>query len=200
MSALNRALKRQEMESSTDLEVTTGSSLEIPGASQTGIEADVLPVAPDAPRDDELQLGGKEDRHPTTSIRQPAAGWEVAERATHGYSKTRAYKQKTSYHKNKEEIKRRREEKKALGIGISVSRESCDGPKSRLGDITAFLKPRVSASASPGTSEPVPVPSESAPSANWTAPTLIAQADQSTEQSLVPPSVAPNFEGAFPDF
>ncbi|KAN0086599.1 hypothetical protein V8E54_000287 [Elaphomyces granulatus] len=181
MSALNRALKRQEMESSTDLEVTTGSSLEIPGASQTGIEADVLPVAPDAPRDDELQLGGKEDRHPTTSIRQPAAGRKPAII-------------------NKEEIKRRREEKKALGIGISVSRESCDGPKSRLGDITAFLKPRVSASASPGTSEPVPVPSESAPSANWTAPTLIAQADQSTEQSLVPPSVAPNFEGAFPDF
>src|SRR5882762_10512165 len=119
MSALNRALKRQEMESSTDLEVTTRSSL---GASQTGIEADVLPVAPDAPRDGELQLGGKEDRQPTTSIRQPAAGWEVAERATHGYSKTRAYKQKTNYHKNKEEIKRRREEKKALGIGIPISR------------------------------------------------------------------------------
>jgi hypothetical protein len=194
MSALNRALKRQAMESSTDLEATTRSSLEISGASQTGIEADVLPVAPVAPRDGELQLGEKEDRHPT-SIRQPEAGWEVAERATHGYSKTRAYKQKTSYHKNKEEIKRRREEKKALGIGIPVSRESCDGPKSRLGDITAFLKPRVSASASP-----VPAPSESAPSANWTAPTLMAQADQSTEQSLVSPSVAPNFENAFPDF
>jgi hypothetical protein len=158
-SALKRALmKRQEMESLTDLEATR-SPLEISGASQMGIEADAPEpaAAADAPTDSGEFSEKEDNRYPATiNIRQPKAGWEAAERATHGYSKTRVYRQKTSYQKNKEEIKKRREEKKALGIGhgIPVSQ----GSKPKWGDISAFFNsPGVSTSASPDISEPVPM-------------------------------------------
>jgi hypothetical protein len=61
----------------------------------------------------------EEDQYP---IAQPEAGWEEAEKALHGYSKTRVYKQKISYHRNKDDIKRKREEKVALKAGIPVTR------------------------------------------------------------------------------
>lgn len=182
------ALKRQKMTSSTDLE-ETNSSLEVSGAYQAGIEADVLES--DAPSDGELSE--EEDTYP---IGQPEAGWEAAERAVYGYSKTRSYKQKRYYHKNKEDIRRRREEKKALSAGIPVSH----GQKPIWGDISTFFSPKGLESASPDTSKPLPAPSETVPaaSANYTAPMLMT--GESNEQSLVRRYVAPNFEDAFLSF
>ena len=72
----------------------------------------------DAPS--EGMLTEEEDQYP---IGQPKAGWEEAER-TLGYSKTKEYQQKTSYHKHKEEIKRRRDEKKTLSAGIPISQRT----------------------------------------------------------------------------
>lgn len=57
-------------------------------------------------------------------IGQPAEGWCEAERKAPGYTRTRAYKQKEYYHRNKDELKRRREEKMAKEAGIPVSKKA----------------------------------------------------------------------------
>jgi hypothetical protein len=203
---ISAAQKRQKMmTSSTDLEATND-------ASEIGIDEEADVLESDAPSGGELTE--EEDAYP---IGQPEAGWEAAERAAHGYSKTRAYKQKTSYHKNKEEIKRKREEKKALSLGIPVNH----GPKPIYGVITSFFpiaspgpesREPEPESPEPESPEPVPTPLEPVPvpasqpvppetvparSANWMAPTLMALADESNEQSLIRPYVAPNFDDAF---
>jgi hypothetical protein len=187
---ISAALKRQKMIS-----------------SQVGSEAEVLEES-NTPSYGELtdgELTEEEDTYPVR-LGQPEAGWEAAERVAYGYSKTRTYKQKTSYHKNKEEIKTRREEKKALSLGIPVNH----GPKPVWGDISSFFSRGTSRTSEPepipaptepipAPTEPIPAPTESvsAPPANWTAPTLMVQGDESNELSLVRPYVAPDFEDAF---
>ena len=74
-------------------------------------------------------LTEEEDEYP---IRQPEIGWKEAERALPGYSNSRMYKQKESYHRNKMGIKRRREERKAFSAGIPVTQ----GPRPVWGDIS----------------------------------------------------------------
>jgi hypothetical protein len=92
--------------------------------------------------DSDLYLSGPEDGELSEEedifpIGQPAEGWEEAERKLAGYSKTRVYKQKLSYHRNKEEIKRRRDEKIAQTSGIPVGEK----PKPVYADILQYFKP-----------------------------------------------------------
>ena len=93
----------------------------------------------DAPS--EGMLTEEEDSWP---FGQPEAGWKEAERALHGYSKTRVYQQKLSYHKHKDEIKRRRDEKKALSAGIPITQQA----RPVWGDIRMAFK-SVSSSSAP---------------------------------------------------
>ena len=44
-------------------------------------------------------------------IGQPAEGWDETQRKAPGYSRSQVYRQKAYYHRNKDEIKRRKEEK-----------------------------------------------------------------------------------------
>jgi hypothetical protein len=85
----------------------------------------------DAPSDVEFEE--EEDKYP---IGQPKVGWESAERALHGYSKTQVSRQSKSYHKNKDDIKRRREERKALAAGIPMNQR----PKPIWGKISTVHK------------------------------------------------------------
>ena len=154
-------------------------------------------------------LTEEEDKYP---IGQPEFGWEKAERGL-GYSKSRVYKQKTSYHKNKEEIKRRREEKKALSSGIPVP--TTQQPKPVWGDISKMFGPRVCISSTPTptqSSSPALIQSSSAPTQSSSSTPI--QSSSSTQQpepelqslmvqpthsdqSLVRPYIPPNFEKAF---
>ena len=79
------------------------------------------------------KLGGEEDQRPMPEfpIGQPAEGWCDAERKAPGHTRTRAYKQKAYYHRNKDELRRRREEKMAKEAGIPVSKK----PKPIYGNI-----------------------------------------------------------------
>ena len=84
------------------------------------------------------ELSEEEDQRPTVSafpIGQPAEGWDEAERRAPGYSRTQVYKQKAYYHRNKDELKRRREEKMAREAGIPVSRKA----KPIYGDISLLF-------------------------------------------------------------
>ena len=99
----------------------------------------------DAPS--EGMLTEEEDQYP---IGQPKAGWEEAERTVHGYSKTKEFQQKKSYHKHKEEIKRRRDEKKALSAGIPISQRA----KPIWGDIRTMLSAELTLSTSPPSEAP----------------------------------------------
>lgn len=122
-------------------------------------------------------LTEEEDKYP---IGQPEFGWEKAERGL-GYSKSRVYKQKTSYHKNKEEIKRRREEKKALSSGIPVP--TTQQPKPVWGDISKMFGPRVCISSTPTptqSSSPALIQSSSAPTQSSSSTPI--QSSSSTQQ------------------
>jgi hypothetical protein len=152
-----------------------------------------------APEDDGWQsdapsegmLTEEEDQYP---IGQPKAGWEEAERTLHGYSKTKEYQQKTSYHKHKEDIKRRRDEKKALSAGIPVGQRA----KPIWGDIRTMLPAESNLSTSEGASTPsLQAFSTSEPSSpsDFVAPT--SPTFPASEGSLVRPYTPPNFEEAF---
>jgi len=116
------ARKRQRIESSQALTETSAQT-----------EADVMGrgMESDAPSDVEFEE--EEDKYP---IGQPKVGWESAERALHGYSKTQVSRQSKSYHKNKDDIKRRREERKALAAGIPMNQR----PKPIWGKISTVHK------------------------------------------------------------
>ena len=75
------------------------------------------------------ELSEEEDQRPNLPvpifpIGQPVEGWCKAEQNAPGYSRTRVYKEKAYYHRNKDELKRRREEKKARKAGIPVSKKA----------------------------------------------------------------------------
>jgi hypothetical protein len=97
--------------------------------SRTDSDSDLYSSGPE-----DGELSEEEDIFP---IGQPAEGWQEAERKLAGYSKTRVYKQKLSYHRNKEEIKRRRDEKIAQTSGIPVGEK----PKPVYADILQYFKP-----------------------------------------------------------
>jgi hypothetical protein len=147
----------------------------------------------DAPS--EGMLTEEEDEYP---VGQPKAGWKEAEKTLRGYSKTRVYQQKISYHTHKEEIKRRRDEKKALSAGIPISQH----PKPIWGDIATMFESNLSTSSAsepPAQSSQSLSTSEQFPLSNWEAPILMASpAVASSEGSLVCPYAPPNFEEAFP--
>ena len=132
----------------------------------------------------EGMLTEEEDNFP---IGQPEAGWEKAERGL-GYSKTRVYKQKTSYHKHKEEIKRKREEKQALSSGILTTQR----PKPVWGNITDMFNSRVFTSSAPSPTQSFSSTKEPEPSPQ----SLMVQPEQS-EQSLIRPYIPPDFEEDF---
>lgn len=176
------------------LELGSSQAPETSHEPQSEMEAQGFETDSDAPSDGELSE--EEDKYP---IGQPEVGWEAAERALHGYSKTRVTRQKKSYHKNKEDIKRRREEKKNLNAGIPVIQR----PKPVWGNISTFFSPKVQPSVSPPPEESsqhsqfLSTPEPTSPS-NWESLTLMAPLDQgSLEQSLVRPYIPPNFDDAF---
>ena len=69
-------------------------------------------------------------------IGQPAAGWDEAQRKASGYSRTQVYRQKAYYCRNKDEIKKRREEKMAREAGVPVSKKA----KPLYGDIADSIE------------------------------------------------------------
>jgi len=149
----------------------------------------------DAPS--EGMFSEEEDQYP---IAQPEAGWEEAEKALHGYSKTRVYKQKISYHRNKDDIKRKREEKVALKAGIPVTRRL----KPVWGDISKIFNSKDSTPSSSATQSCVSEPTTQAsqpfvvePSQMESCHSPHLMAPQSTDQSLIRPFIPPNFEEAF---
>jgi hypothetical protein len=155
-------------------------------------------------------LSEEEDQHPAF-VSQPVVGWEQAERGLPGYSKTRNYRQKTDYHKNKEEHRRRRQEKQAHDAGIPVTQKA----KPIWGDISKMFNPKPSSRTSSQEAVlPLTLPPISTlfdPPADWAAPCLMAspepepspalnsQSEDSTQSgpSLVRSYIAPNFEDAF---
>jgi hypothetical protein len=172
--------KRQKIESSQALTETFPAQ----------IEADVMDhgMESDAPSDVEL---AEEDKYP---IGQPKVGWESAEKALHGYSKTQVTRKSKSYHKNKDEIKRRREERKALEAGIPVTQR----PKPVWGKISTFFGPHVQplSSNSPAPTESSLGTTEPSPLGGGESPTLVASlGDGSLEQSPVR-HASPNFDDA----
>ncbi|KAN0074330.1 hypothetical protein V8E54_008267 [Elaphomyces granulatus] len=146
-----------------------------------------------------VELAEEEDKYP---IGQPKVGWKSAEKSLHGYSKTQVTRQSKSYHKNKDEIKRRREEKKALEAGIPVTQR----PKPVWGKISTLFGPHVQPSSF---NSPAPTESsqhsqslgtpEPSPLGGGESPTLGASlGDGSLEQSpSLAPYVPPNFDDAF---
>jgi len=183
-----------------NLEASANSSLEDSGTPEVlHSEIQVDSLSNDAIESNESKsdaqsegmLSEEEDEYP---IGQPEAGWKEAEKSLHGYSKTRVYKQKISYHKNKEEIKRRREEAKALRAGIPVTQRA----KPVWGDISRMFNSNSSTYASPA--EPLQPSDSHEPSHpdHWTAPVLMAAPGHgSLELLLVHPYVPLNFEKAF---
>ena len=145
----------------------------------------------DAPS--EGMLTEEEDQYP---IGQPKAGWEEAER-TLGYSKTKEYQQKTSYHKHKEEIKRRRDEKKTLSAGIPISQRT----KPRWGDIRTMLEVESDLSTSSPTEAPstpsLQAFSTSEPSSPSDCVAPASPTFPAFEESPVRPYAPPTFEEAF---
>jgi hypothetical protein len=169
-------------------------------------------------------LSEEEDQHPAF-VSQPVVGWEQAERGLPGYSKTRNYRQKTDYHKNKEEHRRRRQDKQAHEAGIPVTQKA----KPIWGDISKMFnpKPTQTRSPSPPSSAVLPVTLPPLSSllelpADWAAPFLMvdpwsaATHDSAVHNltvqdsaacgnsqnpgagpSLVRPYIAPGFEDAF---
>jgi hypothetical protein len=118
-SATHSALKRRKIAK----EFTLDASVISDASESSESDSDAL---------SEGTLSEEEDQYPIT---EPEAGWEEAEKALYGYSKTRVYKQKISYHRNKDTLKRKREEKKASSAGISVTQR----PKPVWGDISKML-------------------------------------------------------------
>jgi hypothetical protein len=145
----------------------------------------------DAPS--EGMLTEEEDQYP---IGQPKAGWEEAER-TLGYSKTKEYQQKTSYHKHKEEIKRRRDEKKTLSAGIPISQRT----KPIWGDIRTMLEVESDLSTSSPTEAPstpsLQAFSTSEPSSPSDRVAPASPTFPAFEGSPVRPYAPPTFEEAF---
>jgi len=139
----------------------------------------------DTPSD--VELTDEEDKYP---IGQPKIGWESAEKALHGYSKTQVSRQSKSYHKNKDNIRRRREERKALDAGIPLTQR----PKPIWGKISAFFGPSNQPSDS---GSPAPMESSQHPQSLDTPELSPPDSGESLEQSLVRPYVPPNFDDAF---
>jgi hypothetical protein len=143
--------KTQAARELRELDVSTVTTLEPPSPSVAHAESVVDTMTTDimdsescgseSDAPSEGLLSEEEDEYP---IGQPEFGWEEAERRAHGYSKSRVYKQKLSYHKNKEELKRRREEKKALSAGIPVTQR----PKPKWGIISNYFGSAGSSSTS----------------------------------------------------
>ena len=88
-------------------------------------------------------------------IGQLAEGWDEAERKAPRCSRSRVYKQKAYYHRNKDKLKRRRGEKMAKEAGIPISKK----PQPIYGDI-ALLFGTAATKASPSD---LPVPREETP-------------------------------------
>ena len=87
---------------------------------------------PDAQR--EILLSEGEGGCPV-QIGQPVTGWGEVEIGLYGYSNTRVYRQKTFYHKNKEEITRKRKAKQASNAGIPAT----ERPKPIWGDVSQMF-------------------------------------------------------------
>jgi hypothetical protein len=202
------ALKRQKIASSRGLEAPPTSGLSEICSGSAEIQAGSLNT--DARESCEWEsdaqsdgfLSEEEDKYP---IRQPEAGWKEAEGILAGYSSSRTYKQKTTYHRNKKEIKRKKEEKKALSAGIPVTQ----GPKPVWGDISQMFKSSVVASPGSPASTLLSQSSstqetqsfsgqENLSATNWEASTLIASPGHGcSELSVVRSYVPPNFEEVF---
>jgi hypothetical protein len=177
------AARRHAVESARDVQKRRKLDLDGDAGEDKGWQSD-------APS--EGILTEEEDEYP---VGQPTAGWKEAEKMLRGYSKTRVYQQKISYHRHKEEIKKRRDERKALSAGIPIIQH----PKPIWGDIAQMFEPNLSRSPAfepPAQSSQSLSISEQLPLPNWEAPTLIAS-PASSEGSLVGPYAPPNFEEAF---
>lgn len=189
-AAAHSMLKRRRITASSEISGAHGaldSEIQVDNLSSDATEGSES----ESDAQSEWMLSEEEDEYP---IGQPEAGWEEAEKALHGYSKTRVYRQKISYHKNKEEIKRRREEAKALKAGIPATQRA----KPVWGDISRMFNSRVLTSASPTQPSQPSGSQEPSPPADWAAPVLMAAPGYgSSELSLVRPYLPPSFEEAF---
>src|SRR5437868_3330771 len=96
-----------------DLEASANSSLENSGIPEVlHSEIQVESLSNDTIESNELESDAQSERILSEEedeylIGQLKAGWKEAEKSLYGYLKMQVYKQKISYHKNKEEIKRR---------------------------------------------------------------------------------------------
>jgi hypothetical protein len=150
----NAVLKRRKLvASSRELDASTSTPLSPPSAlvelhaessvdALTANNANMESCELESDVSNDGFLNQEEDKYP---IEQPENGWGETERRAHGYSKLRVYKQKVSYHKNKKEVKRKREEKKALDAGLPITQR----PKPKWGNISNFFNPASSASTAP---------------------------------------------------
>jgi hypothetical protein len=189
-------LKRRRITALEELEATpNGSSKDSSAPRVLHVEIQLDGLSNDATEASESEsdaqsegiLSEEEGEYP---IGQPQAGWKEAEKSLYGYSKTWVYKQKISYHKNKE-IKRRCDEAKAVRAGIPVIQQA----KPLWGDIPRVFSfsssTHASTHASPAELQPLHYD-------NWTASVLmIAPEHGSLKLSLVRPYAPPSFEEAF---
>ena len=138
-------------DASVDSEPATGSNIGQP--RDTGGQ-DPLRLSTGSGADSELggdssgyesgELSEEEDQRPMPvfPIGQPADGWSEAERKAPGYSRSLVYKQKAYYHRNKDTLKRKREEKMVREAGIPVSKK----PKPIYGNIALLFGARTKTS------------------------------------------------------
>jgi hypothetical protein len=190
-------LKRRRITALEELEATpNGSSKDSSAPRVLHVEIQLDGLSNDATEGSESEsdaqsegiLSEEEDEYP---IGQPQSGWKEAEKSLYGYSKTRVYKQKISYHKNKEEIKTRQDEAKAVRAGIPVIQQA----KPLWGDISRMFSFSSSIHAS---THVAPAEFQPLHYDNWTASVLMIVPEYgSLELSLVRPYAPPNFEEAF---
>ena len=143
------------------------------------------------------ELSEEEDQRPISvfPIGQPAEGWSEAERKAPGYSRTQVYKQKAYYHRNKDTLKRKREEKMAREAGIPVSKKA----KPIYGNIALLFGARTKVSESSSSDPTAAAPATGTPSPPPVPATHTGAAATATSHAVLPVHsyIPPDFEESF---